>query len=52
MFKDPLWLFLKLGGLLFGVAGLQKQERLIRVSEGDILRLEEQWRQQMRRDPT
>ena len=36
MFKDPLWLFLLLGGLLFGVAGLQKEERLIRVSEGDI----------------
>ena len=52
MFKDPLWLFLMLGGLLFGVAGLQKHERVIRVSEGDILRLEEQWRQQMRRDPT
>ena len=52
MFKDPLWLFLMLGGLLFRVAGLQKQERLIRVAEADILRLEEQWRQQMRRDPT
>ena len=52
MSKDPLWLFLLLGGLLFGVAGVQKEERLIRVSEGDILRLEEQWRQQMRRDPT
>ena len=52
MFKDPLWLFLLLGGVLFGVAGLQQEERLIRVSEGDILRLEEQWRQQVRRDPT
>jgi len=46
MFKDPLWLFLLLGGLLFGVAGWQKEERLIRVSEGDTLRLEGQWRQQ------
>jgi hypothetical protein len=34
------------------VAGLQKEERLIRVFKGDIPRSEEQWRQQMRRDPT
>ena len=42
MSKDPLWLFLMLGGLLFGVVGLQKEWRLFRVSEGDILRLENQ----------
>ena len=52
MFKDPLWLFLLFGSLLFAAAGLQKEERIIRVSQGDVLRLEEQWRQQMRRDPT
>ena len=52
MFKDPLWLFLLFGGLLFGVTALQDEDRVIVVSEGDIVRLEEQWRQQMRRDPT
>lgn len=52
MFKDPLWLFLLFGGLLFGVTALQEEDRVIVVSEGDIVRLEEQWRQQMRRDPT
>ena len=44
MFKDPLWLFLLFGSLLFAAAGLQKEERIIRVSQGDVLRLEEQWR--------
>ena len=52
MFKDPLWLFLLFGGLLFGVTALQDEDRVIVVSEGDIVRLEEQWRQQMQRDPT
>ena len=52
MFKDPLWLFLLFGGLLFGVTALQDEDRVIVVYEGDIVRLEEQWRQQMLRDPT
>ena len=52
MFKDPLWLFLLFGGLLFGVTALRDEDRVIVVSEGDIVRLEEQWRQQMQRDPT
>ena len=52
MFKDPLWLSLLFGGLLFGVTELQEEDRVIVVSEGDIVRLEEQWRQQMQRDPT
>ena len=30
MFKGPLWLFLRCGGLLFAAAGLQKEDRLIR----------------------
>lgn len=51
IFKDPLWLFLLFGGLLFGVTALQEDDRVIVVSEGDIVRLEEQWRQQMQRDP-
>ena len=46
LFKDPLWLFLLFGGLLFGVTALQDEDRVIVVSEGDIMRLEEQWRQQ------
>ena len=52
MFKDPLWLFLLFGGLLFGITALQDEDRVIVVSEGDIVRLEEQWRQQILRDPT
>jgi len=52
LFKDPLWLFILFGGLLFGVTALQEENRIIVVSAGDIVRLEEQWRQQMQRDPT
>ena len=51
-FKDPLWLFLLFGGLLFGIAATQEDQRVIRVTEGDVQRIVEQWQQQMRRDPT
>lgn len=51
-FKDPLWLFLLFGGLLFGIAAMQDDPRIIRVTEGDVQRIVEQWQQQMRRDPT
>lgn len=52
MFKDPLWLFLLFGCLLFGLARWQDDERVIQVSHGDIERLSLQWQQQMRREPT
>ena len=52
VFNDPLWLFLLFGSLLFVIAATQEDERVIRVTEGDIQRIEEQWQQQMRRDPT
>ena len=52
VFNDPLWLFLLFGGLLFVIAATQEDQRVIRVTEGDIQRIEEQWQQQMRRDPT
>ena len=51
-FKDPLWVFLLFGGLLFGIAATQDDPRIIRVTEGDVQRIVEQWQQQMRRDPT
>jgi peptidyl-prolyl cis-trans isomerase C len=51
-FKDPLWLFLLFGGLLFAIAASQDHERVIHVTEGDVQRIVEQWQQQMRRDPT
>ena len=51
VFNDPLWLFLLFGGLLFVIAATQEDQRVIRVTEGDIQRIEEQWQQQMRRDP-
>lgn len=51
-FKDPLWLFLLFGGLLFALAANQDDQRVIRVTEGDVQRIVEQWQQQMRRDPT
>ncbi len=52
-FKDPLWTFLLFGILLFAVAAWQEDEdRVIRVSAGDIERLSMQWQQQMRRPPT
>ena len=47
-----MWLFLLFGGLLFVIAATQEDQRVIRVTEGDIQRIEEQWQQQMRRDPT
>ena len=52
MFKDPLWLFLLFGTLLFGLARWQEDARVIQVSNGDIQRLSLQWQQQMRREPT
>jgi hypothetical protein len=52
MFKDPLWLFLLFGTLLFGLARWQDDARVIQVSNGDIQRLSLQWQQQMRREPT
>ena len=52
MFKDPLWLFLLFGTLLFGLARWQDDARVIQVSNGDIERLSLQWQQQMRREPT
>lgn len=51
-FKDPLWTFLLFGILLFAVAAWQDEDRIIRVSAGDIERLTMQWQQQMRRPPT
>ena len=51
-FKDPLWLFLLLGGLMFAVVAWQPPDRVIRITQGDIQRIEEQWQQQMRRPPT
>jgi hypothetical protein len=52
MFKEPLWLFLLFGTLLFGLARWQDDARVIQVSNGDIERLSLQWQQQMRREPT
>lgn len=52
MFKDPLWLFLLFGTLLFGLARWQDDPKVIHVSDGDIERLSLQWQQQMRREPT
>ena len=50
-FKDPLWLFLLFGGLLFGIAATREGQRVIRVTEGDVQRSVERWQQQMRGGP-
>lgn len=50
--KDPLWVFLLFGASLFGVAAWSPDKPIVEVTEGDIQRLIEQWRMQMRRDPT
>ena len=52
MLKDPLWLFLLFGGLLFGLANWQDEERVIQVTDGDVQRVLAQWQQQMRRPPS
>ncbi|NCF44142.1 MAG: hypothetical protein GWP70_04895 [Proteobacteria bacterium] len=36
---------------MFAVVAWQPQERVIRITQGDIQRIEEQWQQQMRRPP-
>ena len=51
-FRDPLWLFLLFGGLLFALTAWQEDERRIEVTQGDVDRIVAQWQQQMRRAPT
>ena len=48
--RDPLSVFLVLGGLLFALAAWREDagpERVIEITEGDVNRLQQQWTGQM-----
>ncbi len=52
--RDPLSVFLFLGGLLFALAAWREDagpERVIEITEGDVNRLQQQWTGQMGRPP-
>lgn len=54
-FKDPLWLFLGVGVVIFVVAEWSAEPEIsydVVVRETDIARLSDQWSLQMRRPPT